>query len=138
MSFNKMNLVFSKISASNIQISSDPEKRRKPRSPVQIFRFNIMFALFYSLVFAISFLIILLHTKNRYLEDLPESCPNDQKDLKNMYEVNFPFDFHTFLSENETNLDPESQLIWTKRSLTYGDVQSSFSFSTNISISEVG
>ena len=55
----------------------------------------------------------------------------------NIYELNFSFDLHVFISENETNFDHDSELIWKKFKLTYGDLQSAFNFNTNISISEV-
>ena len=53
----------------------------------------------------------------------------------NIYEQNFSFDLHVFISENETNLARESELVWKKSKLTYGDLQSVFN--KNVSISEV-
>ena len=79
-------------------------------------------------------LVIVIRCSETFSLDHPDSCTVS----KNLYDKGFPFDFHVYLSENETNLDHESRLIWTKRSLTYGDVQFAHSFSLNVSISEVG
>ena len=58
--------------------------------------------------------------------------------VKYRYEQNFSFDLHTFISEKKMNYDQEGDLIWKKQKLAYGDLDSAFSFETNVSISEVG
>ena len=70
------------------------------------------------------------------------NCPDPQKigneHLKNIYEQNFSFDLHVFISENETNFNHDGELIWKKSKLVYGDLQSaSVGLNTNVSISEV-
>lgn len=62
---------------------------------------------------------------------------NIRSEVKNIYEQNFLFDLHAFISENETNFDHDGELIWKKSKLIYGDLESAFNFNTNISISEV-
>ena len=88
--------------------------------------FSWLFTLFYYII----------NREDSCLTHLSLSCQNPG--LKNLYERNFLFDLHAFVSENETNFAQESELIWRKTELSYGDLQSVFSFSTNLSISEVG
>ena len=78
--------------------------------------------------------MIVIRCSKLFPLDHPDSCVV----FRNLYNSGFSFDFHVYLSENETNFDPESRLVWTKKGLTYGDVQLVHSFSTNVSISEVG
>lgn len=66
---------------------------------------------------------------------IPSTCAS--KDLRNIYDQKFTFDFHAFISENETDFDEEKELVWRMPKLTYGDLQSTFSLSMNVSISEV-
>ena len=60
-----------------------------------------------------------------FFYDVPESCQAKTKkeieNLKSLYITGFPFDFHAFLSENETSIDHEGGLVWTEKDLTYGD-----------------
>lgn len=128
----KLDRIFSSF---GVQKSSDPGKKIDPFREIRVFKTT--FSLFNSFVFAVSLAIILSYLRDRSL-DLPKSCPNEDKNLRNLYDLEFSFDLHVFLSESEENLNPESRLIWSKQNLIYGDVQSSFSFSTNISVSEVG
>ena len=129
--------------SNRIQINSDLEKKSKPpRSDKKISEFKIKFISFHIIVGAISFISI-LHICSYYNKDLlnynynlhyPPTCSGGYP--SDLYNEGFQFDFYVLLSENETNLDPETQTIWTKRNLTYG-IQSIFSFSKNVSISEV-
>lgn len=129
-----------------IQIDPDSEKKSKSRknrktdkeSKIASFDFFCVMSLITSIM--IIFVDILKHQTNTdYL--IPKSCPEQDarsKNFRNLYDVDFSFDFHAFLNENEANIDQQSVLIWAKQNLTYGDLQSTFSFSTNVSISEVG
>ena len=67
---------------------------------------------------------------------IPKTCAT--KDLRNIYDQNFSFDFHAFVSENEAEFNSDSELIWRMPNLTYGDLQSTFGLNVNVSISEVG
>ena len=69
---------------------------------------------------------------------LSPTCPNSSSNLKSLYDQNFSFDLHAFLSENETSFDRKGELIWRKPELVYGDLQSAFTHNTNVLISEVG
>lgn len=55
-----------------------------------------------------------------------------------MYQKNFSFDLHAFISENETNFFQENELVWRKSGWIFGDFRSVFSVNKNVSISEVG
>ena len=77
--------------------------------------------------------IIIIHI----VPPLPASCPNSPSQSRSLYGENFSFDLHALLRENETDLGQESELLWTKRGLTYGDLQSVHRFTANVSISEV-
>lgn len=66
---------------------------------------------------------------------LPVSCLRSPKGL---YTRDFSFDFHAFLSENETKFNQESQLIGRELDIAYGDNRSVLHISRNVSISEVG
>ena len=123
--------------SAKIQIGS--EKKSKPlRSDKEINGFKTKFISFHWIVGAFSLWSIF------YLCDYPggefnfyfsPTCSGEYP--SQLYNEGFQFDFYALLSESETSFDRESQLIWTKRNLTYGGVQSIFSFSTNVSISEV-
>ena len=129
-----------------IPISSDPKKKSKTRYNEKVRWFKITFWLFCFISLIISLRILILaavKSADPQSYDLPESCPSEdaggRRDLRNLYDVGFSFDFHAFLGgEHERNTDQEGQLIWQKRNLTYGDRQSIFSLSTNVFISEVG
>ena len=68
---------------------------------------------------------------------LPMTCPHSPTQSRSLYGENFSFDLHALLRGNETDLGQESEILWTKRGLTYGDLQSVHRFNTNVSIAEV-
>lgn len=121
----------------------DPKKARKRPNEEETVRFTNAFFGFYFFVGLVCWWIIYRLVLDDNLHGsspgpLPWSCPNKEQDLKNLYAPNFLFDFHAFLSENETHLNPQSQLISTGRDISYGDGWSHFHRNTNVSISEVG
>ena len=103
----------------------------------QIDSFKIFFFSYNYLPGLIGWIITLAYVLFMYGRppNLSPICPNTAL-TKFMYGPNFLFDLHAFVSENETNFD-QSELIWRKSKLTYGDLASAFSFETNVSISEV-
>ena len=123
-----------------------PENESKARSDSKrIIRFRFEFAIFYFLVYVISCGTIFLCLESAgCLEDpFLRSCVGEGLG-KNIYGVGFSFDFHAFLSEkNESNIDNETQSIWTMRNLTYyhedqpTSIRLLSNFSTTVSISEV-
>ena len=109
----------------------------------QIWNFKEDFISFYSQIGGYSWTITLFYlicgSVSCFNEHLSPTCPCACKNNPiTIYYPNFSFDLHAFVSENETNYAQESELIWRKPELTYGDLQSVFSFSTNLSVSEVG
>ena len=149
-----------------VQVNSEPRKESKPGDNEKKRLLYEMIVLYCVASFVISSVIIITisapilikklasYTKGLELGDIkpksatpffydvPESCQAKTKkeieNLKSLYITGFPFDFHAFLSENETNIDHEGGLVWTEKDLTYGDLESTSTFSTNVSISEVG
>ena len=130
-------------------INLDPEKKIKPRDNGETYGWKNGFTLFCFFNLAISLCVLLKNhlsiTTDPQSYEIPKSCPQKEnrifgrnEQFRNLYDLNFLFDFHAFLGESATNIDHKSLLIWTKQNLTYGDLQSIFSFSTNVSISEVG
>ena len=97
--------------------------------------------IFLALVSAFFYSLTQYFPAPREFFDTPKSCQADTltefASLKSLYERDFLFDFYAFLGENATNIDHESQLIWKKSNLKYGDLHSIHSFSTNVSVSEV-
>ena len=113
----------------------------------------LAFLFFYWLIGFISFIIIIyilvsspppskvmppkvIVINHKVPPPLPTSC-HSACQFQSLYGVNFSFDLHALLRENETDLGQESELLWTKRGLTYGDLQSVHRFITNVSIPEV-
>ena len=149
MVLNKMESLFGKSSAwLCARMSSDPERQSKAHGDKgRIIRFRIAFALFYLVSTIISWWIIISCLKSAgFFEKIPQSClgPREGEGLReNVYPALFLFDFHAFLSEsNELKVDHENQSIWTLRKLiNYSEknkkYRKAFSFSTNVSISEV-
>ena len=152
---------FKNRTSSNSELVSDPEdpeKKRKCRNLREIENYKYAFLVFNWLIGFISFMIITviyvsIYVSNRsptkvltpkfttviihVIPPLLAPCPHSPSQSRNLYGKNFSFDFHALLRENETNFDQDSELIWTKRKLTYGDLQSVHRFSTNVTISEV-
>ena len=139
--------------------SSDSEllsgtKERKYTNPKKIEYYKIGFLFFHFIICAICCVIIVYILESirsphevsipkvttvipKAIPPLPASCPHLPFQVRSLYGENFSFDLHALLRENETGLDQESEILWTKRGLTYGDLQSVYRFTTNISISEV-
>ena len=107
----------------------------------QIKNFKKRFFWFYYLLGMTGWMFTLAFVLHCYVIPPPShisrNCPDPKKDRKDIYDENFSFDLHAFVSENETNFDDKSELIWRKSKLAYGDFQSTFNFNTNVSISEV-
>ena len=85
--------------------------------------------------------IYVLYTSFANPAHFSPTCPSSQfppGKQTHMYEQNFLFDLHAFVSENETKFDRERELVWSRRILTYGDLQSAITHNTNVSISRVG
>ena len=128
--------------SSECELVAGLEKKRKCRSLKAIEIYRDVFLLFYWLIgfisFAISIYVFVLNLPHsEVLPSLPSSCPNSPFQSRSLYSENFSFDLHALLQENETDVDQESELLWTKRGLTYGDLQSVHRFTTNVSIPEV-
>ena len=101
-------------------------------------RFNNAFIAFHCLLAGFGWCVVnnfFWKSSGPYI-DLPNACAS-RSNLKNLYEPNFLFDLHAYLSENETAFD-ESQPIWLKQKWVYGDAQWAFTLNTNVSTSEVG
>ena len=109
----------------------------------RILNFQIPFFLFYILLGLAGWVVTVFIFKTKHSEDSYVSpwCPELPKygtdPRRNLYRCNFLFDLHAFVSENETSFAQESELVWRKSKLTYGDLRCAFRFSTNLSISEV-
>ena len=138
-----MKSLFDKSSASfATRMSSEPEEKRKaPNDLKRIIRFRFGFGLFYFLVFIISLRVIVfcLESAGCLNDPFLLSCFGPHKGVReNVYGVGFSFDFHAFLSEKSEPNDNETRSIWSMHNLTYFDPNwPVFSFSTNITISEV-
>ena len=128
--------------SSESELVAGPEKKRKCRSVEEGKNYMGRFFLFWWLTTWISFIIVIYNSSQsifppKLIPPLPASCPNSPSQSRSLYSENFSFDLHALLRENQTDLDQESELLWTKRGLTYGDLQSVHRFTTNVSISEV-
>ena len=120
----------------------NPEKKRKYRNFRAIDFFESAFLLFNYLNGFIGLTIIIYscawsQSPSKILPPLPAFCPHSFTEPQSLYRKNFSFDLHALLRENETDFVQESELLWTKRGLTYGDLQSVHRFTTNVSIPEV-
>ena len=115
------------------------EKKRKCRSVEEGKNYIKGVFLFWCLTAWISFIIVLnsSHPPHKAIPPVPSSCSHSLSKSRSLYGENFPFDLHALLRENETDLEQESEILWTKRGLTYGDLQSVHRFITNVSIPEV-
>ena len=125
---------------SSSQIPDQQRKISKGPSEEKILKFKKAFFRFHLLIGFTGWAIVILYFLSPFFTGsfLPPTCPNLSRDLKNLYEQKFSFDLHAFISENETNFDSKSELIWRMPKLTYGDLQSTFSLNLNVSISEMG
>ena len=130
----------------------NPEEEKKYRREKAILTFKTVFCWFYWLIGFIgfiSFVIIIFYfnksirfdpkviTTPEVVPPLPAFCLQLISQSRSLYDENFSFDLHALLRENETDLSQKSEILWTKRGLTYGDLQSVHRFTTNVSISEV-
>ena len=146
----KISDFFKKPKISESELFSNSKKKNGYRSVKEIEDYIFVLLRFYSVIGFISIVTIFYagwptrypivrspKIEKRYIPNLytfPSSCSINPFGL---YGENFLFDFHALLRENETSFDHENDLIWTKSKLTYGDFQSAYRFSTNVSISEV-
>ena len=114
-------------------------KSSKCFSMDQILNFKNPFLYFYAILGLAGWTVTFFNLISRLSENshLSPTCPDSVKVL-NLYEWNFSFDLHVFVSEDELNYARESELVWRKPGLTYGDLRSIFNFRTNLSVSEVG
>lgn len=140
----KNSLPFDRINKSGeIPISSEPKIKIKPRDNDQSNKKFLFYLFCFSNLFISLNFLHLDFKKNAPPQsyDVPDSCPAKgaheiYEKFKNLYDVNFLFDFYAFLGPE--NIDRQSQLIWSKQDLAYGDLSSTFSFSTNVPVSQVG
>lgn len=109
----------------------------KNHSVEEIKKFKRSFFRFHFLIVLICLSTVLVYWLSLPEIPLPSTCEKGLN-LKNLYDEHLLFDLHAYLSENETTFDSESQLIWRKQRLAYGDAQTVLAFNTKISISKVG
>ena len=106
------------------QNTKRPSKEQKLNFKTFFFAFNYILG-------SISWSITLFYF-NYTGSNVSSACPHRMNyGEKYLYEQNFSFDLHAFINDDETNL------IWNKSKLTYGDLQSTFRFNTKVPISEV-
>lgn len=145
--WNKMESSFERnFTEFETRMGSDPEKELELNSePIsdsrRIVLFRIKFAIFHFLVYVICVRIILFYWQSAGCLEDPFLNSFAGKELDtNLYSRGFRFDFHVFLSENESNPDNNTQSIWTLRNLKYNNDDldpPAFHFSTYVTISEV-
>lgn len=133
-----MELLSGDVPAGPGTLTNSNQARQSEFSKEKSQSFKYSFITFYYLLGLIGFMITVLNLLYRFPigAHLSPVCPG-LKNLKNLYEQNFSFDLHVFISENETNLVQKSELVWKKAELAYGDLGKVYGFSTNLSISEV-
>ena len=133
----------------------NPEKKIKCVSGRELEIYKWCFLIFYWLIGFISFGIMLfclsklnrsslkvetttpkVETTTTAPQVIPLSAPCSWISFKfpSLYGENLSFDLYALLRENETDVEQENEILWTKRGLTHGDLQSMHRFSTNVSI----
>ena len=128
----------SRIRKSTSPTEVQPSQESKRPSEEEIENFEISTSQFHTKLGFIGWVVMVLCWLSPCFtgSSIPKTCAT--KDLRNIYDQNFLFDFHAFISENETDFDPDRELIWRMPNLTYGDLQSAFRHNVNVSITEVG
>lgn len=116
------------------QVQIEQRQNIKRPSQEQKLNFEEFFYVFNNFLGLISWFITFWYFSHNGSNVSP-SCPDLMiKGEKYLYEQNFSFDLHAYISENETNFARAGGMVWSN--LTYGN-QSAFTSSTKVPISGV-